>query len=60
MEGSDVEGSEYDLGTTSARLARVGNLVHVQFSNKQDAHFFYVELVTRFKRIQDEIGRGRK
>jgi len=60
MEGSDVEGSEYDLGTTSARLTRVGILVHVMFSNKQDAHFFYAELATRFKRIRDEIDRGKE
>ena len=59
MEPSDLEGSEYDLGTTSARLVRVGKLVHVLFSNRQDAAIFYAELASRFKRMQDDLGQGR-
>jgi len=59
VESSDVEASEYDLGTTSARLVRIGKLVQVLFSNKQDAKIFYAELSSRFKRVQDELNRGR-
>ena len=55
----DVEASDYDLGTTSARLVRVGKLVQVLFSNKQEAAFFYAELASRFKRMQDELNKSR-
>ena len=36
VDTSDIEASEYDLGTTSVRLVRVGNVVQVLFSNKLD------------------------
>lgn len=56
---SDVEGSQYDLGTTSVRLVRVGNIVQILFSNKMDAKFYYSEAVTRFKRAEAEFKEGK-
>jgi hypothetical protein len=38
---SDVDASECDLGTTSVRLIRVGNVVQAIFSSKLDAKLFY-------------------
>lgn len=55
MVSSDVEASEYDLGTTSVRLVRVGNIVQIFFSNKLEAKFFYDDTATRFKRAEEEF-----
>ena len=55
MPSSDVEASEYDLGTTSVRLIRVGNIVQIFFSNKFEAKFYYDETATRFKRAEREF-----
>jgi len=55
MASSDVESSEYDLGTTSVRLVRVGNIVQIFFSNKLEAKFFYNDTATRFKRAEGEF-----
>lgn len=59
MEPSDVEAREYDLGTTSVRLVRVGNMIQLLYSNKRDAGFLFAELSSRFKRIQNELGESR-
>lgn len=58
MDISDVEASEYDLGTTSVRLVRVGNVVQVLFSNKLAAKFYYGETAVRFKRDEREFRVG--
>lgn len=57
VDKSDVEASQYDLGTTSVRLIRVGSIVQILFSNKLEAKFFYEEAATRFKRDEREFGR---
>jgi hypothetical protein len=46
---SDVDASEYDLGTTSVRLIRVGNIVQAIFSNRLDAKLFYDDVESTFK-----------
>ena len=57
MSSSDVEENEYDIGTTSVRLIRVGNVVQLLFSNKIEARFYYGETAARFKRAESEFGR---
>jgi hypothetical protein len=52
---SDVDGSEYDLGTTSVRLMLVGNVVHAVFSNKLEARFFYDDAAAKFKRAEEQF-----
>lgn len=52
---SDVEAREYDLGTTSVRLIRAGNVVQMFFSNKLDAKFYFDSAAARFKRIEDDV-----
>jgi hypothetical protein len=47
---SDIDGSEYDLGTTSVRLIRVGNVVQAIFSSKLEAKLFYDDVASTFKR----------
>lgn len=58
MDPSDIEGSEYDLGTTSVKLIRAGNVIQLLYSNKREARFLYAELSSRFKRMQDELRRS--
>jgi hypothetical protein len=54
----DFEAKEYDLGTTSVRLVRVGTIIQLIYSNKLDARILYAELSSRFKNIQDEFKSG--
>jgi hypothetical protein len=57
MASPDVEESEYDLGVTSVRLVRVGNVIQIIFSKKLAAAFYYAETSTRFKREEEEFQR---
>lgn len=59
MASSDFVAEEYDLGTTSVMLVRVGNVIQLVYSNKIDARLLHAELSSRFKRIQDELRRDR-
>jgi len=47
---SDVDASDYDLGTTSVRLILVGNMVQATFSSKLEARFFYDDVASTLKR----------
>jgi hypothetical protein len=58
MTASDFEANAYDIGTTSVKLLRVGNVIQLIFSNKLDARLYYAEAASRFKRAEDELGRG--
>lgn len=40
----DVEASHYDVGTTSIRLIRVGNVIQILFSSPLEAKYLYNEL----------------
>ena len=53
----DVEGTTFDIGTTSVRLVRAGNVVQVLFSNPMEARFLYKQLFERYKREQESLGR---
>lgn len=57
MEPSDVEASGYDLGMTSVKLIRAGNVVQLVFSNKRAAGFYYAETASRFKKEEGELNR---
>ncbi len=57
VDKSDVEASQYDLGSTSIRLIRVESVVQILFSNKLEAKFFYEETATRFKRDERKFRR---
>ena len=52
---ADVEASDFDLGTTSVRLIRVGNIVQTVFSNKLDAKLFYDDVNSTFKSEEDRL-----
>lgn len=56
MLNSDVELSQFDIGTTSIRLVRVGNVVQIVFSRSLEAGYLYRELAVRHKR--DEARKG--
>jgi len=51
---NDVEAYEYDIGVTSVRLIRVGNVIQILFSKKLSAKIICQELVEKFKRDQEQ------
>lgn len=51
----DVEASHYDIGTTSIRLIRVGNVIQILFSSPLEAKYLYNELAERYKRAEDRL-----
>jgi len=53
----DVEGSSYDVGTTSVRLVRVGSLIQILFNNPLEAKVLYKELSERYKRGEEMLRR---
>ena len=53
---SDFDAAEFDLGTTSVRLIRVGNTLQLVFSSKLEAKFYYDEAAARFKRAGERFG----
>ena len=57
MGPADAEASGYVLGTTHARLVRIGKLVHVLFSNRQDAKVYHAEAASKFKSAEDKFRR---
>jgi hypothetical protein len=51
----DVEANQYDIGTTSIRLVRVGNVIQIVFSNSIEAKYLYKELAEGYKEAQDRL-----
>jgi hypothetical protein len=54
----DVEGSQFDIGTTSVRLIRVGNVVQILFSSSLEAKLLYNELFEKHKRAEERLKGG--
>ena len=54
----DVEGSQLDIGTTSIRLVRVGNVVQILFSSSLEAKLLYNELFEKYKQAEDGLKGG--
>ncbi|MDA4115034.1 MAG: hypothetical protein OK442_00595 [Thaumarchaeota archaeon] len=51
----DVEATQFDIGTTSIRLVRVGNVLQILFSSSLEAEYLYKELVERYKWAERKI-----
>lgn len=51
----DVEGSQFDVGTTSIRLVRVGNVVQLLFSSALEAKLLYSVLFEKYKRAEESL-----
>lgn len=51
----DVKASKYDIGTTSIKLIRIGNVVQLVFSSALEAKFLYKELSERYKRAEGQL-----
>lgn len=51
----DVEAKQFDIGTTSIRLVRVGNVIQILFSSSLEAKFLYKELSEKYKRAEDRL-----
>ena len=54
MNGN-VESSQFDIGTTSIRLVRVGNVIQILFSSSLEARYIYMELAERYKRDEARL-----
>jgi len=54
----DVEASHYDIGTTSIRLVRAGNVIQILFSTPLEAKYLYRELANKYKQAEDRLRRG--
>ncbi len=52
---SDVESKKYDIGTTSIKLIRLGNVIQIWFSSSLEAKYLYRELAERYKRAEDKL-----
>jgi hypothetical protein len=52
---NDVDASQFDIGTTSIRLVRVGNTIQILFSSPLEARFLYKELAERYKRDEERL-----
>ena len=52
---SDIESNQYDVGTASIKLIRVGNVMQIIFSNSLEAKYLYKELAERYKGAEDKI-----
>jgi len=55
---SDIDASDFDLGTTAVRLIRVGNVVQAIFGNKLDGKLFYDDVESTFKSERDRLKFG--
>lgn len=55
MSNDDVEARHFDIGTTSIRLVRVGNVIQILFSSSLEAKFLYGELAEKYKRAEDKL-----
>ena len=51
----DVESSQFDIGTTSIKLVRVGNVLQILFSSSLEAEYLYRELAERYKRPEERL-----
>ena len=51
----DVEASQFDIGITSIRLVRVGNVLQTLLSSSLEAEYLYKELVERHKRAERQM-----
>lgn len=51
----EAEAKLFDIGTTSIRLVRVGNIVHIVFSGSLEAKFLYKELAERYKQAEEKL-----
>ncbi len=51
----DVEENQFDVGTTSIRLIRVGNIIQILFSSSLEAKYLYKELAQRYKGAEEKL-----
>lgn len=51
----DVEGSQFDVGTTSIRLVRVGNVIEILFSSSLEAKLPYCELFAKYRGAEERL-----
>lgn len=55
MLNGDVESSRFDIGTTSIRLVKVGNVIQILFSSPLEARYLYKELAEKYKRAEERL-----
>ena len=55
---SQIEASQYDIGTTSIRLVRIDSVIQIWLSSTLEAKYLYKELAERCKRAEDRLRRA--
>ena len=53
-----VEASLFDIGTTSIRLVRAGNIIQILISSSIEVSYLYRELAERHKRAAEKLKGG--
>jgi hypothetical protein len=51
----DLESSRFDIGTTSIKLVRVGNVLQIPFSSSLEAEHLYGELAGKSERAEERL-----
>lgn len=51
----EVEASQFDIGTTSIRLVRVGNVIQIVFSSSLEARFLHGEIAEKYKQAESKF-----
>jgi len=51
----DVESNQFDIGTTSIRLVRAGNILQILFCSPDEAECLHRELAERHRRAEERL-----
>jgi hypothetical protein len=52
-----VEAGQFDIGTASIRLVRVGNVIQIVFSSSIEGRFLYKDSAERHRRDEESVRR---
>jgi len=52
---NDVEAKQFDIGATSIRLVRAGNVIQIVFRSPLEAAFLFKELADNYERDEERL-----
>ena len=52
---TETDAGQYDTGTSSVRVVRVGNVIQIVFSNPLEAKFLYDEIAEKYRQAEKTI-----
>lgn len=53
--GGDIESGQFDIGTTSIRIVRMGDVIQLLFSGPLGAGYLHRELAERHGRAEEKL-----